>query len=298
MDSQFLCSASGNGNLKLDLVIECMIDFSIRLQESQAARQSLLCVGLDPDPSRLPPHLTSSLPVTEAVRTFNLAIIEATSASVCCYKLNLAFYEALGTEGWRLLEDTVSAARKQHIVIADGKRCDIGNSARFYAEAVFERMGCDACTVSPYMGSDAVRPFLAFPDRAAFVLIRTSNEGARELQELTCAGKPLYARVASLASAWAAHSPGTLGFVVGATDATAVRRVREEHPETPLLVPGVGAQGGDVPELFEAISSGSAPVVVNSSRKILYASSDEDFAEAAEREAESIRALLQRSTSK
>ena len=257
----------------------------------------MLCVGLDPDPGLLPEHLTRERPLAEAVMVFNLALIEATSASACCYKLNLGFYEALGAPGWEVFKQTVTAARRKHLVIADGKRGDIGNTARFYAEAVFGWSACDACTLSPYLGRDAVQPFLAYPDRAAFVLVRTSNAGAHEIQELDCGGKPLYLRTAALAAQWSDGEPGTLGFVLGATQPAAVGQVREAHPEIPLLLPGIGAQGGDAAALFTALAVGTGPIIVNSSRQIIYASSDQDFAEAAEREAESMRASLERARS-
>ena len=267
-------------------------DFITRIHEAQQARRSLLCVGIDPDPRRLPHHLTASRSPADAVLAFNRAIIEATAPYACAYKLNFAFFEALGADGWRVLEETVAAASREHAVVADAKRGDIGNSARFYASAVFEQLRCDACTVAPYMGRDSVEPFLAFPGRAAFVLVRTSNAGADEVQELEVDGRPLFLEMADKVVAWAGHAQGTVGFVLGATNAQPLRLAREAHPDVPLLVPGVGAQGGDAAALREALSVGSGPVLVNSSRQILYASAETDFAEAAAREAERIRESL------
>lgn len=271
--------------------------FSERLGRIQEANDSLVCVGLDPDPQRMPPHLLRSASLADAVLSFNLTIIEATAPFACAFKLNFAFYEALGSTGWSVLEATVRAARQSHIVIADAKRGDIGNSARFYAEAVFGALQCDACTVAPYMGSDSVVPFLQYPGRAAFVLVRTSNPGAAELQELDLDGAPLYTRVANQALGWSEGLPGELGFVVGATDAAPAHRIRSAHSHVPLLIPGIGAQGGDPAPLMEAITRGSGRVLVNNSRGIIYASAEQDFAAAAARAAERFRDLL-RATSR
>ncbi|HEX7070104.1 MAG TPA: orotidine-5'-phosphate decarboxylase [Rhodothermales bacterium] len=177
--------------------------------------------------------------------------------------------------------------------MADAKRGDIGNSARFYASAVFEDLGCDACTVSPYMGADSIQPFLAFPGRAAYVLVRTSNPGATELQELPVGNRPLYLEAARQIVRWSGGQPGEAGFVVGATNAAPIQSVREAHPDVPLLIPGVGAQGGDADAVLDAVAEGNGPVLINSSRQIIYASSGTDFAEAAAREADHVRGMLQ-----
>lgn len=272
-------------------------DFSGRLAAIQEANDSVVCVGLDPDPDRMPVHLLQTHALADAVLGFNLALIEATAPFACAFKLNFAFYEALGSDGWRVLDETVRAVRRSHVVIADAKRGDIGNSARFYADAVFRALDCDACTVAPYMGADSVVPFLKYPGRAAFVLVRTSNPGASALQELETEGAPLYVRVAREATGWAHDQPGVLGFVVGATDTEPARRVRSDHPHVPLLIPGIGTQGGDPARLMEAVSPGSGRILVNNSRGIIYASSDRDFASAAARAAERFRDLL-RTTSR
>ena len=265
--------------------------FSDRVAQAQRDRSTLLCVGLDPDPSRLPGHLLR-LPLPAAVLDFNLAIIKATAPFACAFKVNFAFFEALGEDGWRVLHDTVRAAKSRAIVIADNKRGDIGNSARFYAASALEELDCDACTVSPYMGADSVTPFLSYPGKAAFVLVRTSNPGAEELQEIQVDGSPLYLDVARRVMDWSRGLPGEAGFVVGATNADPVARVRARHPQAPLLVPGVGAQGGDVAAIREALKGGTGPALINSSRQILYASSGRDFAEAAARAADQIRVEL------
>ncbi|GIV59568.1 MAG: orotidine 5'-phosphate decarboxylase [Rhodothermaceae bacterium] len=265
--------------------------FTERLLQIQARKKSVLCVGLDPDPARMPPHLFAGATPAAAVVAFNTALIEATAAVACAYKLNLAFYEALGAEGWRALEATCRQLPDDVLVIADGKRGDIGNSARFYARSVFEQLGCDACTVTPYMGHDAVQPFLAYPGKAAFVLARTSNPGAADFQERDCRGEPLYLYVARQVATWAAEAPGDGGLVAGATSAAALRTLREACPDLPLLIPGVGAQGGDARAVMQA--AGRGPVLINSSRQILYAAGGTDFAEAAAREAERLRQTLE-----
>ncbi len=265
--------------------------FNDKLRRIQADKRSVLCVGLDPDPKRLPRHLLDRLPLAEAVVAFNAAVIEATAAAACAFKLNFAFFEALGREGFAALERTVQHLPQDVVALADAKRGDIGNTARFYAEAVFEQLGFDACTVSPYMGRDAVEPFLQYPGRAAFVLARTSNPGAADFQECDCEGEPLYARVARHAARWHDEAPGTAGLVVGATGPEALREIRALCPTLPFLIPGVGAQGGD-PAAIAPAATAEGLVLVNSSRQVIYASGGEDFAEAAGRAAEALRAAL------
>ncbi len=265
------------------------LTFTDKLRAAQSATHSRVCVGLDPDPEGLP-HLLRDRPPAEAVLAFNRAIIEATADVACAYKPNLAFYEALGADGWRALEQTVAAIPDGRLVIADAKRGDIGNTARMYARAFFDRLGCDAVTVSPYMGSDAAVPFLETPGRCAFVLVATSNPSAAEVQALETDGEPLYLRMARLAVNAAADQPGEAGFVVGATRPALLAELRDAYPDVPFLVPGVGAQGGDAGAVVEA--AGSGPLLVNSSRGILYASAGDDFADAARRAAESLRDAL------
>ena len=268
-------------------------DFVERLRAIQTQKQSVLCVGLDPDPARLPHALRSTSDLPAALEAFNAAVIEATEASACAYKLNFAFYEALGRDGWSLLEATIRQIPKDTLVIADAKRGDIGNTARFYAESAFVHLGCDACTVAPYMGRDAVAPFLQYEGKAAFVLARTSNPSAADLQERLLDGEPVYRHVARHAAAWNDELPGTAGLVVGATSPASLRDLRGLCPTLPFLVPGVGAQGGDPQAVMDAAATADGLVLVNSSRQILYASDGRDFAEAAAREAETLRRSLQ-----
>ncbi len=269
--------------------------FADRLSDRQAQTASLVCVGLDPDPARLPASLAGGKDAAEAVLAFNRAIVEATSDLAAAYKLNLAFFEALGADSWRVLEATLRAIPPGALVIADGKRGDIGNSARFYAQACFDLLGFDACTVSGYMGRDSVTPFLSWPGRGAFLLARTSNPGGTDFQRMECEGRPLYEHVALAARTWEASTrdaKGALGFVAGASDTEALRRIRALAPDAPLLIPGVGAQGGHIGNVLEALREGSGPVLVNSSRAILYASAGQDFAPAARSAAENLRTSL------
>ncbi len=267
------------------------LDFSQKLCQIQVAKQSVLCVGLDPDPHRLPRHLLDQYPLAEAVVAFNAALIEATAAAACAFKLNFAFYEALGRNGWDTLERTLQHLPPDVLVLADAKRGDIGNTARFYAESIFEQLGFDACTVAPYMGRDAVAPFLQYQGKAAFVLARTSNPGAADFQERDGEGEQLYERVARHVARWNDETPGTAGLVVGATGPEALATLRALCPTLPFLIPGIGAQGGD-PGVIAAAATEAGRVVVNSSRQIIYASDGKDFAEAAAHQAEALRARL------
>ncbi len=262
--------------------------FTKRLATVQREKKSCLCVGLDPDVDRLPPHLGSS--AIDAVRRFTADIIEATSDVAAAYKFNFAFFEALGSDGMHLLRELVPIARQYALTIADAKRGDIGNSASFYARSVFDHLGFDAVTVAPYMGRDAVEPFLSRSGTCAFVLVRTSNPGGNDLQLLDVGGTPLYERVARLSSSWAETQPGEPGFVVGASDLEAMARLRALHPDVPFLIPGVGAQGGNARQVMAAAAGG--PLLVNSSRSILYASTNKGFAEAAGRAARELAAEL------
>ncbi len=270
--------------------------FAERLSARQTETASLVCIGLDPDLERLPPHLTSENNAAQAVIAFNRAIIEATVDAAGAYKLNLAFFEALGAESWSVLRATLDTIPEAVPVIADGKRGDIGNSARFYAHTCFDLLDFDACTVSGYMGRDSVAPFLDHPGRGVFLLARTSNPGGSDFQEIDYQGRPLYEHVVRTALAWEKPendgAKGSLGFVVGASDIEALRRIRTLAPDSPLLIPGVGAQGGNSSDVLEAIREGSGPVLVNSGRAILYASAGRDFDRAARQAAETLRASL------
>ena len=259
--------------------------FFDKLERAAQRNGSLLCVGLDPDPAQMP---------VSDVAAFYRAIIEATAEFVCAYKPNLAFYEALGERGLAALRDTLAAIPSDIPVIADGKRSDIGNTARAYARALFDELGVDAATVNPYLGGDAVEPFLEREEKAAFILCRTSNPGARDLQDLlvTAPGggeaRPLFEMVAEMARRW--NSRGNVGLVVGATYPEELRRVRRLCPEMTFHVPGVGAQGGDVAAVIgNGLDKASRGLIINVSRQVLYASREKDFAVAAAGAARQLR---------
>lgn len=241
---------------------------------------SLVCVGLDPDFRK---HRI------EDVAAFNRAIIEATTHYAACYKPNIAFYEQFGLPGLRALEATLAAIPPGIPVIGDVKRGDIGNTAEAYARAMFEQWGFGAVTVSGYQGRDTVEPFLAYEGRGVFVLCRTSNPGSREFQEQRLAnGRMLFEEVALTASAW---SPN-VGLVVGATAPNELRTVRALVPETPLLIPGVGTQGGRPEEVVAAAGYLPGKMVVNASRGVMYATEGPGFAEAAAEAARLLRDQL------
>lgn len=256
--------------------------FSDRLRSIQRAKKTAVCVGLDPDPDRLPASVTDGMPLPDAVRAFCRQIIDATAPLAAAFKVNLAFFEALGVRGPEVLHTVAALVPDDCMLIADAKRGDIGNSARFYARALFDDLSADACTVAPYMGRDAVLPFLEREGTAAFVLGRTSNPGAADVQEAcTCDGTPLYLHVAQQVAGWSAEATGTGGLVVGATAPEALAELRAACPTLPFLVPGVGAQGGDPQAVMDAAATPDGLVLINSSRSILYASSGDDFADAA-----------------
>lgn len=243
--------------------------------EARAVRGSRLCVGLDPDPAMMPEGLIAK---PDGLRRFLLDIVAATSEQVLAYKPNMAFFEALGMPGYRLLEEVLAAIPADIPVILDAKRGDIGNTARMYAKAAFEVWGCDAVTVSPYMGRDTIQPFVDFADGMTFVLAATSNGGAAELQDQRGVdGVPMYRRVVQMAVELHGR-PGAVGLVVGATRGEKLREVRQAAPGLWMLVPGVGAQGGD---LAEAVRGTGPRGIINVSRAVLYASRGLDYAEAA-----------------
>ena len=259
---------------------------------SAARNGSLLCVGLDAEPERLPTHL-QSLPPAEAILAFNRAIIDATCDLVAAYKPNLAFYEALGPAGMEAFRATVAHVPFGIPVIADAKRGDIDNTSRAYARAIFDVYGCDAITANPYLGRDALAPFLDRADRGTYILCRTSNPGAAEIAELDVAGEPLYVRIAERAPTWTTH--GNIGLVVGATAPTQLARVRAVAPTVPILLPGVGAQGGDLEASMAAgLDATGAGLLVVAARQVMYASSGRDFAEAARAAARRLRDQIER----
>ncbi|MBM3263232.1 MAG: orotidine-5'-phosphate decarboxylase [candidate division Zixibacteria bacterium] len=246
---------------------------------------SLVCVGLDPDPDRFPEPLKNS---RDAIYDFNRAIIEQTADIVCAYKLNLAFYEVQGPAGLEAMERTIRDIPKDVVVLGDAKRGDLDNTARMYARALFDHYGFDAATVNPYQGRDSVQPFLDYRDRGVFILCRTSNASAREFQDLTVNGHPLYVEVAKAVQAW--NDYGNAGLVVGATSAESLTSIRDAAPGLPLLIPGIGAQGGDLASVIRlGADKHGEGLLINASRSILYASSGADFAQAARRAALALR---------
>ncbi len=266
------------------------MDFLEKLLHVAKEHRSWLCVGLDPDLEKIPSFLKErSIP--EAVLEFNRQIIEATRDLVCAYKPNSAFYEVLGPRGWEILQQTRALIPRAIPVILDAKRGDIPNTSRKYAQSAFEIYGFDAVTVSPYMGFDSIEPFLDYRDRGVFLLCRTSNPGARDFQDLDCEGRPLYERVAERAKSWSKHYPGQIALVVGATHPEELCRVRAiVGEEFFILVPGVGAQRGDLAAAMRAAANEQGErAIISVSRSVLYASAGEDFAEAARRQAQKLR---------
>jgi orotidine-5'-phosphate decarboxylase len=256
--------------------LEGCVNFIEKLEKIANINRSLVCIGLDPDPALIPQKM--------GIFDFNKAIIEATSDLVCAYKPNLAFYEALGDEGLEALKCTVKHIPPDVVIIADAKRADIGNTSRAYAVALFDILGFDAATVNPYLGFDAIEPFLQYKDKGIIILCRTSNAGAADFQSLSCVTRqgtrPLYQIVADKAEQW--NTQKNIGLVVGATYPEELKLIRQQHPDMPFLIPGIGAQGGD---LALSIKYGLSPqggrAIINSSRQVLYASGGKDFAEAA-----------------
>ncbi len=264
------------------------MSFTRILREAARRNQSWLCVGLDPDPERIPHHLGTG---PDAIVAFCAAIIEATADLVCCFKPNIAFFEALGADGQAALRRLMAAPRPAPFIL-DAKRGDIGSTAAAYARAIFDDLGADAVTLSPYLGGDSLEPFLRYGDRGCFVLCKTSNPGGADLQDLDVGGQPLYMYVArQAATRW--NSRQNVGLVVGATQPQALADVRAACPDLPLLIPGVGAQGGDLEQAVRAAADARGDLaIINASRSILYASPGPDFAEAARAEALRLRAAI------
>ena len=257
-----------------------MKNFSLEtLKREIFAKKSFLCVGLDVDLSKIPPFL---LKEDDPIFAFNKAIIDATHPYTIAYKPNIAFYEAYGEKGWQSLRKTINYLNEQHphiFTIADAKRGDIGNTATMYAKAFFEDLQFDSVTVAPYMGQDSVEPFLAFENKVTILLALTSNKGAFDFQTLTTEESPLYEQVLIRSQKW--HNAHNLMYVVGATKAEYLANIRRIIPNAFLLVPGVGAQGGDLKEVCQYGLNDSVGLIINASRAVIYASQGEDFAEKA-----------------
>ncbi len=248
-------------------------------------KRSFLCVGLDTDLEKIPPHL---LETEDPIFEFNKAIIDATKDYCVAYKPNIAFYECLGVKGWQSLEKTLNYIPKNIFTIADAKRGDIGNTSTYYAKTFFEYLNCDSVTIAPYMGEDSVTPFLEFKDKWAIVLALTSNKGALDFQSIKDdEGKELFKSVLEKTATWG--TPENLMYVVGATRAEQIGEVRNVVPEHFFLVPGVGAQGGSLEDVCKYGWNADCGLLVNSSRGIIYASNGENFAEQAKNEAKKIQ---------
>jgi orotidine-5'-phosphate decarboxylase len=248
-----------------------------------AAKKSFLCIGLDVDLTKIPLHLMA---LEDPIFEFNKAIIDATHDLCVSYKPNTAFYEAYGIKGWQSLQKTIAYINEKHpeiFTIADAKRGDIGNTSSMYAKAFFEDMQFDSVTVAPYMGKDSVEPFLAFENKHTIMLALTSNEGAYDFQTQIVAGKALYKVVLETSKSW--KNADNLMYVVGATKAEYFTEIRKIVPDSFLLVPGVGAQGGSLSEVCKYGMNANVGLLINSSRGILYASNGTDFAEKARGEA-------------
>jgi orotidine-5'-phosphate decarboxylase len=260
------------------------VNFLEKLTEATERNNSLLCIGLDPDPELMPAKVD--------VFKFNKAIIDATSDLVCAYKLNLAFYEALGLGGIDAMKHTIKYVPDNIPVIGDAKRGDIGNTAKAYARAIFDIFSFDAATVNPYLGFDSVEPFIEHWDRGVFILCRTSNPGAVDFQNLRLQTEheqfPLFEIVALRAAQWNKHA--NIGLVVGATYPEELKLIRHSHPEMLLLIPGIGAQGGDLASAVRyGVDAQGRKAIISSSRQIIYASPEKDFAQAARHAASSLK---------
>ena len=251
-----------------------------QLFENIKEKRSFLCIGLDTDLKKIPAHLLQS---DDPVFEFNRQIIDTTKDLCVCYKLNLAFYESLGSKGLQSFEKTLKHIPKNIFTIADAKRGDIGNTSKMYAETFFSLYNTDAVTVAPYMGEDSVKPFLDYAGKFTIVLALTSNDGSKDFQMMRDENEMLFEKVIRKASVWG--NPDNLMLVAGATREEHLRRIRELAPEIFLLIPGVGAQGGDLDTVARLCMNSMCGILVNSSRQIIYAGSGRDFASKAKAEA-------------
>ena len=253
------------------------LSFTEKWKQAIGRNNSLVCVGLDTDPTQLPASVRAK---ADPVLYFNQQIIDATCDLVCCYKPNFAFYSALGASGFATLQCTLDHIPEDIPVLIDAKVGDMGNTAEQYARAFYEVLGCDALTVTPYLGHDCIAPFTAYKDRTTFIVCLTSNPGADDFQKNHLGNQPLYERVIAKAHEW--NAANNIGLVAGATQSDHLAHFRSLAPDIPLLIPGIGAQGGDI---AAAVKNGcdarGAGILINSSRGILYASQDSDFATAA-----------------
>lgn len=267
------------------------MDFKEKLSNIVNKNNSLLCVGLDIDKDKIPKFLFDS---KEPFYEFNKQIIDATQDIVCAYKLNMAFYEVFGKDGFNILEKTIKYIPKNIVVVLDGKRNDIGNTAKKYAKSLFETLKADAATVNPYLGIDGVKPFLEYKDKCSFILCRTSNISATDFQDLKILGKSLYEYVALKIKKW--NDMGCCGAVVGATYPEELKNIRKIlGDDIPLLIPGIGKQGGDVEKTVKyGTNKEGYNAIINSSRGIIFAGNDENFAEESKKVALNLRDTINR----
>ncbi len=255
--------------------------------KSAVSKCGFLCLGLDTELEKLPVSFSKT---PDSILKFNLEMIEISSELVAAYKPNLAFYEVLGKAGWEILKKTCEAVPKDKIIILDGKRGDIGNTARMYARAMFNELGGDALTVNPYLGEDSLAPFIENPEKGIYILCLTSNSGAESFQ-LFPPADPLYLRVARRVAEW--NKNKNVGLVVGATHPQQLSFVREAAAELPFLIPGVGAQGGSLSEAIKyGTEEGKIPSLINLSRSVLYASSSSDYKEKAQAELQKLKSEI------
>ncbi len=265
-----------------------MINPTTKIKEIQEKNNSMICVGLDLDRKKMPNEFSGSI---KGMYDFAMQIIDATKDVVAAYKPNLAFYEELGGEGFSLLEKIISRIPDDIVVIADAKLGDIGNTASHYASAVFDKLKADWVTLNPYMGYDSIRPFLDFQGKGAFILCLTSNTGSRDFQLMHVVGKPIYMYVAEKVAYW--NKESNLGLVVGATHPEQLGDIRNAAGEMPVLIPGVGAQGGSIEKaVLEGTKNFKAPALINVGRSVLYASQGADFASAARAEVERLNLII------
>jgi orotidine-5'-phosphate decarboxylase len=260
--------------------------FATKLDAAVERHDSLVCIGLDPVVERLPEGISRD---AAGLAEFNRRLIEATADLACCYKPNFPFYGSLGPAGFEALQQTIDAVPDDVPVLLDCKVGDIGSTADRWAAMVFDELGADAITVNPYMGTDAVAPFLDYAERGVFVICHTSNPGAADLQRSDIDGAPLYEHVLRLVQGWN-ETHGNCGIVMGATQAGSMARLRQLAPQMPFLVPGVGSQGGDLQgAVTDGLRADGAGLLINSSRGISFASSGADFADAARAAAQQLR---------
>jgi len=281
-------SADPSKGPPLPFLCEESMTFQEKCETAAARNNSLVCVGLDPSPERMPPHLSGK---ANPIAAFLKEIVAATQDLVCAYKPNFAFFGAQGISGWQALEETLAAIPEDVPVILDFKAGDIGNTAAQYARMAYDILGVDAVTVNPLMGTDAVDPFIAYTDRCAFILCLTSNPGSADFQRLKTDQGTVYQALARKAVTW--NQKGPCGLVVGATHPGELKQVRDIATDLPFLIPGVGSQGGDAEAVVQnGCTASGGGILVNASRSILYASSETDFADAARKATSDLRDML------